>query len=56
MTKAKKSVLTEWYASESLNNHINGHNFYNQEGLDGFVDDDMISSAEEGFMIGYLDA
>ncbi len=54
--RAKKSVLDKWYPDESANNHINGRNFYNQEDLDGFVDDDMISNAEEGFMIGYLDA
>ena len=29
---------------------------YTEEGIENYVDDDSISSAEEGFMLGYLDA
>ena len=29
---------------------------YTEEGMETYVDDDGISSAEEGFMIGYLDS
>ena len=30
--------------------------FYTQEGLDAFHDDDEITALEEAFMIGYLEA
>lgn len=29
---------------------------YTEEGMETYVDDDGISSTEEGFMIGYLDS
>lgn len=29
---------------------------YTEKGMENYVDDDMISDSEEGFMIGYLGA
>lgn len=29
---------------------------YTEEGIESYVDDDVISPDEEGFMLGYLDA
>lgn len=50
--RAKKAMLkNELYrGDEGISN------FYDTVSLDDFADNDMISGAEEGFMLGYLDA
>ncbi len=51
--RAKKIISqNEMYAGD--NENIN--NFYDMDSLDDFIDNDMISGAEEGFMLGYLGA
>ena len=42
--------------NDTVNEDENPHNIYDTETLDDFVNEDMISGAEEGFMLGYLDA
>lgn len=51
--RAKKAMLK----SELYSGDIEiVSNFYDTVSLDDFADNDMISGAEEGFMLGYLDA
>ena len=52
MKATKISLEIEVYLSE--NESID--NFYDTEFLDDSVENDMISGAEEGFMLGYMDA
>ena len=33
----------------------NDHNFYNPRAIDNHLDNDCITAAEHGFMLGYLD-
>jgi len=35
---------------------LHSDDFYNQNNLTKYVDDDLINSQEAGFMLGYLDA
>ncbi len=51
--KAKKIILEQ--DLQPSENEI-AHNFYDTDILDEFVDNDLISGAEDGFMQGYLDA
>ena len=49
--RAEKFIL-----SEELLLDESQDNFYDTVSLNGLIDDDMISGAEEGFMRGYLEA
>jgi len=39
-----------------MNNEIEDKDIYTEEGIENSIDEDEISSTEQGFMLGYLEA
>ena len=44
------------YNEEEKDNNIDDDSIYSEKVMDKLLDDDELTSAEEGFMIGYLSA